>query len=681
MKPASIRLHAAALLLLMPLSAAASGQDEAHAALSRKSGIAIDHMDPAIRPGDDFFSYVNGHWLKTTDIPPDRGTYGTFEILQERANKAMFDIVAGLDPASSAQNGDVGRLARLVQSGNDKALRDTRAIEPLRAELARIDAIQNKRDLARYMLRAASLGTGGPIEVLIVPDFAQPSRYAMFLFQGGLGLPDRDFYLSDAEDMKSKRAAYRAYMERLLTQAYPKSAASAVDDILALETALARGHRSKEDNRDISRLYNPARKSLAGWAPEINWDALLEAGSVPQEAFFVAGQPEYLTELSKLVSTVPLDVWKDYFKWRLLDSYAPFLGTAAEDAHFSFHGKVMQGLDQPKEQWKKIVELTNSLMPFTGGRLYAERYFSADEKAHMLSIVERLLQSYRKVITSSWMSEQTKAKALRKIDTFRPMIGYPDKWRGYDGVTVDAKDLVGNVMRLREHEFARKVQSLTGPVDRIEWTMAPQTVNASYNPLLNVITFPAAILQPPFFDSSMDDAAIYGGIGAIIGHEIGHGFDDQGRMFDETGTMNEWWTPEEQRQFRTRTQRLAEQYNGFPVGNGVMVNGGFTLGENIGDLNGVSIALQAYRASLNGKPAPLIDGLTGEQRFFMGWAQAFMSKARPDFELREAASDPHAPARYRVNGVLRNIPDFYKAFDVKPGDKLYLPPEDRVSIW
>ena len=648
------------------------------------SGIDRAAGDARTRPQDDFFRNVNGTWLKTTPIAPDKAYAGSFDIIHDRIQIELRGLVEA--SATSADSVDARRIGELYASFMDEAEVEKAGLAPLTEELAAIDSVIAPSQLAATIGRLSRIGVEMPFDFYIAQDARDARRYVPLVGQGGIGLPDRDYYLV-VDDVKFKEArdAYAVYLRRLLElSGQSADAAANAQAIVAFETALASGQWTKIDNRDPVKTYNRVDvTALAPLAPGFYWPAwLANAGLAGKTADVVVAQPSYLGAFAAQLVATPLPVWKAYLRARLLDSYAPYLGKAFVNARFDFVGRTLAGITENRPRWKRGIALVEGSEGELLGKLYVDKYFSADSQRRMEKLVANLLAAYGESIeTNEWMSPATKKEAQAKLTTFAPKIGYPRRWRNYDGLVIRRDDLAGNVKRARAFEFERNIGKLGKPVDRDEWFMTPQTVNAYYNPALNEVVFPASVLQPPFFDPNADDAVNYGAIGAIIGHEISHGFDDSGSQYDGYGNLRDWWTAEDRKRFDQRTKTLVAQYSAFSPLPGYTVNGELTLGENIADNSGLEIAYKAYRRSLGGMPASVIDGMTGDERFFAGFAQAFRGKARDAVMLSQIKSDPHSPDEFRVNGAVRNHRAFYSTYGVAPGDKMYLPPEQRVTIW
>ena len=647
------------------------------------SGITKKNMDTLVKPGDNFAAYVNGAWMKTAKIPADKASYGAFDMLYDQSQKDVKAIIEEAAKGSNAAGSDEQKIGDYYASFMDRKGRDAKGVAPIQPELKAIDAIVTYDDLAAYFGKANRNGIAIPFNVSVYTDFKDPTKYTVITWQAGLGLPEREYYLATDAKMTDIRQKYVAHIEKMFQLTNMPNAAESAAKIMALETTLASNHMKKEDTRDIVKLYNAyAVKDLKTLMPDFNWAAMLKNAGVEKEKNLVVTQVEYTKSLNNIIKSTPIDTWKSYLKWGVINNSAGSLTTALDNQNFEFYGKTLYGTEKQQEDWKRAVETVNGGLGEIVGKVYVKKHFSPEAKERMTGMVKNLLKAYTESIkTLDWMSAATKKEALKKVDNFMIKIGYPDTWRDYSALTIDKNDFYGNGVRAAEFEYNRNLAKLGKPVDRTEWGMNPQTVNAYYNPSLNEIVFPAAILKPPFFDLNADDAVNYGGIGAVIGHEIGHGFDDQGSAFDGKGVMKNWWTPADLAAFKKKTAALVDQYNGFKAFPDLNVNGAFTLGENIGDLGGLSIAIKAYKASLNGQEAPVMDGFTGMQRVFLGWGQVWAEKSREEALRSQIANDPHSPALFRINGVVRNVPEFYEAFNIKPTDSLYLAPEKRVKIW
>jgi putative endopeptidase len=644
-------------------------------------GIDLTAMDTSVRPGDSFWHFVNGKWDKQTEIAADRVNAGAMVVLADEAENQVRSIVEDLarDPAAAGKIGQ--QVGDFYASWMDEAGIEAAGTKPLKPYLSRISAIRNKADLIRAF---AEPGIMSPLAMGILPDPADPTRYTAMTGQAGLGLPNRDYYLLEGEKYDQVRAAYRDYAVKIQKLAGIKDAEAKADRIIALETALAKVHWEPERQRDIKQIYNPMnRAQLAELAPQVDWSAFLTASGLGTIETVIAGEKSAITETAKMLDSVPLSTWKDYLTFHFISHHARYLPKAFDQANFDFFSKTLRDVPQQRERWKRGVELVNSALGEAVGRIYVERHYPPESDRQMSELIENLRAGLEaRLAASTWMDEATKEQARAKLAAFDPRIGHPSKWIDYASLEVKRGDVLGNAVRANRFQHELELSRLGKPVDRDLWEMTPQTVNAYYNPLMNQITFPAAILQPPFFDPKADPAVNYGSIGAVIGHEIGHGFDDQGRQFDESGRIRDWWTQQSGEQFEARAAKLGEQFDQYEPIPGTKINGKLTMGENIGDLGGLEMAYAAYRRYIAAHgEAPVIAGLTGDQRFFISFGQTWRSKIREGALRERLLTDPHSPAEYRVDGIVRNIDAWYKAFDVKPGDKMYLAPEQRVSIW
>lgn len=655
-----------------------------------KSGIDLSHVDPQARPQDDLFGHVNGRWLTDYEIPADRATDGAFRLLHDRAEEQIRDLITQAAASGAEPGTDEQRIGDLYASFMDEQTIATRGLAPLLAELALIDGAADSDALASVLGGLERTGVSGGAGVYVDTDSKDSTRYLLHMSQSGLGLPDESYYRD--EQHAEILAAYPGHIARMFTLVYGADTAEAQTEtaarIVALESKLAAAHWDVVKRRDADLTYNLRTfADLSGDAPGFDWTGWLGAlGTTPEKVSeLVLRQPDYVTAFAALWASEDLEDWKAWTRWRVIHSRAGLLTDDLVAENFDFYGRTLSGTEQNRDRWKRGVSLVEGLMGDALGKLYVQQYFPPEAKARMDELVANLREAYRVSINElDWMTPETRAKALVKLDKFTPKIGYPARWRDYSALVVERDDLYGNYRRGHVVNSDRELAKLGAPVDRDEWFMTPQTVNAYYNPGMNEIVFPAAILQPPFFDADADDAANYGGIGAVIGHEIGHGFDDQGAKYDGDGNLVDWWTDADRAEFGARTKALIDQYEQFtPRGldGSHHVNGAFTVGENIGDLGGLSIALLAYQLSLKGQEAPVIDGLTGVQRVYFGWAQVWRTKSRDAEAIRRLAVDPHSPPEFRCNGVIRNIDSFYEAFEVADSDELYLEPDQRVRIW
>jgi len=648
-----------------------------------KSGILTANMDKSVLPGNNFMEYVNGTWMKKTEIPADKPAYSVGAMVSDKAQEDVKAIIEKASSGKFADGSDEQKIGDLYGSYMNTAARNAIGVKPLALDLKKIDALKTYKDLAAYFAYASKMGNMVPFSVAVSEDFKDPKRYMLLTWQSGLGLPDREYYFNKDAKSEEIRLKYVAHIEKMLTLAGITGGKPKAAEIMALETALAAKQMKKEETRNMAGLYNKfAVSKLNTLMPDFDWTGMLAEAGVKNPDSVVVAQVEYTKALNEIIKDNSIDTWKTYLKWSLVNGSAAALNSAMDEENFAFNGTILNGIPQQRPQWRRAVGVVNGSLGEMVGKLYVEKHFSPEAKAKMLVLVGNLLKAYEVSIQNlEWMSPETKKEALKKISKFTPKIGYPDKWRDYTALKIVKNDLYGNLARATAFKYNRMMNKLGKPVDRTEWGMTPQTVNAYYNPPLNEIVFPAAILQPPFFDPNADDAVNYGGIGAVIGHEVGHGFDDQGSTFDGDGVMRNWWTENDLSEFKKRTGALVAQYSSFKAFSDLNLNGEFTLGENIGDLGGLSIAIKAYHASLKDKDAPVLDGFTGDQRVFIGWGQVWLNKSREAALRKQIATDPHSPAEYRINGVVRNIPEFYSAFNVKPGDSLYLAPAKRVKIW
>ncbi|HXV63142.1 MAG TPA: M13 family metallopeptidase [Vicinamibacteria bacterium] len=648
------------------------------------SGVDRSGFDESVRPQDDFNAYVNGTWIRETEIPADQAEWGSFMILRDESEKNQRAIVEELAEKDELKPGtDEQRVGEFYKSYLDTDRANELGIMPLQERLNRILSAESFQDLLQLQAELRIDGIDSPLALAVFPDLGDSTRYTVYLFQSGLTLPDRDYYFKEGEKFEQLREALPRYATKLFELAGVDEAGARGRAVFEIERRLAEHHWPAEETRDVQKLYNPyERKDLASATARIAWDRYLQSSEIADVDMVVIAQPSYVTALGELADEVALADWKSYTAFRLLHDMAPYLSSELVEANFDFTGRLVNGLEEIPPRWQRGVRNVNQLMGEAVGKLYVARHFPPEAKARMEELVENLIAAFGRAIDElDWMTDETKERAQEKRKKFVYKIGYPDTWRDYSKLEIRSGDLVGNVFRANAFEYRRNVDKLGGPIDRTEWGMTPQTVNAYHDPTKNEIVFPAAILQPPFFDLTADDAVNYGAIGAVIGHEIGHAFDDQGRRFDGDGNLRDWWSEYDAGSFEESASMLVDQYDAFEALPGLNVNGQLTLGENIGDLTGLTIAYRAYLASLEGKEAPVIDGFTGPQRFFIGYAQAWRSKSREEALRQLVLSNPHAPENFRANGPLRNVPEFYEAFGVKEGDGMWLAPEKRVAIW
>ena len=648
-------------------------------------GIDLSNQDASVRPGDDFFRYANGRWLDSFELPADRSDYGSFSVLADRSDQRVRSIIEDLADLEPAQGSIEQKINDYFLSYMDTARLNELGMGPLLPGLAAVDAIADREQLVTAFGRAQLDNTASPFAFFIGADRGDPDQHQLALTLSGLSLPDRDYYLLDTEDYQQVRGEYLAHIARILDFAGIPDSAARAETILALETGIAEHMwpRAQRRNRDLT--YNPMSfaEFSAAW-PDFDWDSYFDAAGVSGLDSLNVNYPSAMAPVVALVNQTPLDDWKSYLSYRLIADSASVLSEEIDREAFHFYSTVLRGVPEQRERWERGVARVGSLNSLgeAVGQIYVERHFPESAKRQMQDLVENLRSALRQSLEQNdWMGPLTKEEAYRKLEAFRPKIAYPDVWQDLSAIEISRESLFDNARNVREFRYREEIARLGQPTDREEWGMTPQTVNAYYNPSFNEIVFPAGILQPPFFDPAADAAVNYGGIGAVIGHEMGHGFDDQGSKSDWAGVQRNWWTDEDRANFDDQAAVLAEQYAAYEPVPGYFIDGRFTLGENIGDVGGVSLAYRAYRMSLNGEEPPVIDGLTGDQRFFLAWAQVWQRKYREDALIQRLTSDPHSPAEFRVNGVVRNFDAWYEAFDVQPEDDLYLPPEERVTIW
>lgn len=655
----------------------------AAAAVSLKSGIELGNLDTQVKPQHDFYNYVNGNWLRKTEIPQDKPRWGAFDELRFNAEQQVLSLVQQLAAKPAEGGSDAQKIGDLYLSFLNTERRNHVRLQPLLPLLNEIDQLHTLQDVSRFWGSHADLRAVSPINVAVSQDQKDSTRYITVLNQAGLGLPDRDYYLKNDEKSQQVQKQYQWFIAKLWEAAALPNADLAAATVWRIEAQLARLQWSRIDNRDRNKTYNKldraALKTLAG---ALDIDQLLSAAGLATVPELVVRQPSYVEKLAAFVSTVSVADWRIYLQFHVLRSHAPWLSTDLEQAHFDFYGRVLTGLQAQKPAEKRAVDAINDALGFMVGKLYVEKHFRPDAKARMEALIKNLRVAFAQSIDDlAWMSPATKQQAQEKLRKFNAKIGYPTVWRDYSCVTIRPDDLLGNMQRSMRCEYQRNIAKLGQPVDRTEWGMTPQTVNAYYSSTMNEIVFPAAILQPPFFNVAADDAVNYGAIGGVIGHEITHGFDDQGRRSDGDGNLRDWWSAQDAAQFTQRAQQMVEQYDQYQPLADLRVQGALTLGENIADLGGLTVAYRAYQNSLAGQPAPVIDGFTGEKRFFIGWAQVWRNKSRDEALRQQLITDPHAPGMYRVKGVLSNMPEFYHTYEVQPDDGMYRPLEQRIKMW
>ena len=696
----SLRRAALALAILASLAACDRGASTdqaaapatAEAPATPTSGIDLAGIDKAVQPGDDFDEYANGAWKKATEIPADRASLSTGFYVFEKAEKRLSDLIQGLDKANPAAGTDERKIADYYAAFMDEAGIEARGLAPLQPELAKVDAISDVATLSHYLgadmradtdpLNATNFYTENLFGLFVAQGLEDPSKNVGYLMQGGLGMPDREYYLATDKDMAANRAAYQTYIADILALAGDADAQQKAKTIFDLEMKLAKAHANVVDSQDIHKANNPwAVGDYAKNAPGIDWTAFFDAAKLNGQQTVFAWQPDAIRKLSALVASEPLQAWKDYLRFHAINHSAALLPKAYADRNFAFYGTQLNGTTQQRDRWKRALGATDGALGDAIGQLYVKQYFPASSKAKVEGMVKNILATFRDGVDKlEWMTPETRKTAKAKAETMLVGVGYPDSWRDYSSLDVKRDDPLGNALRAEEAEYRHQTGKLGRAPDRKEWWMTPQTVNAVQLPLQNAMNFPAAILEAPFFDPNADAAANYGAIGAVIGHEVSHGFDNLGAEFDAQGRLSNWWTPEDAAHFKAATDRLVAQYDAYEALPGLHLSGELTLGENIADVSGLAAAHAAYRKSLGGKEAPVIDGLTGDQRFFLAYAQAWRSKMREEALRQRVVTDGHSPGRFRAQTV-RNLDAWYDAFQPKPGQALYLAPEARVRIW
>ncbi|NID05198.1 M13 family metallopeptidase [Luteibacter jiangsuensis] len=671
----------------------ACGLASTSAFAAQPSGIDLKGIDHSVQPGDDFDGYANGTWKKTAEIPADRASTGVFLEVFQKAEKRNAELIKAAGEGNPAAGSNERLIADYYKAYMDEAAIEKAGLEPLKPALAKIDAIKDKGELSTALgaqlradvdpINATNLDTEHLLGLFVAQGLEDPSRNVPYLLQGGLGMPNRDYYLKNDKDMVETRTKYQAYVQAILTEAGTPDAAAKAKAIVALETKLAQAQLSIVESEDIHKANNPwPRTSFATKAPGIDWNAYFKAAGLDDQPTFIVWQPSTVTKFAALVASEPLDTWKAWLRFHTINENASgLLPKTYDDLAFGFYGKTLTGTPKQRDRWKRGVSRVNVDLGDAVGQIYVKKYFPASSRTEVQDMVKNILKAFdERVDTLDWMSAGTKQKAKAKIATIKVGVGYPDTWRDYSGLEVRPDDPLGNHQRAELAEYRHQVAKLGKPVDRDEWWMTPQTVNAVNLPLQNALNFPAAILEAPFFDPKADPAANYGSIGAVIGHEISHSFDNTGAEFDAQGRLANWWTPADEKHFKEAGQRLVAQFNQYEALPGLHINGQQTLGENIADVSGLAIAYAAYKESLGGKPAPVIDGLTGDQRFFLAFAQSWRTKTRDAALRQQVIGDGHAPGQFRAQTV-RNLDPWYDAFQPKPGQKLYLDPKQRVRIW
>lgn len=688
-KIAPVVFHAALCTSLVLSSPSASAQPSPE---KEMHGVALNHIERSVNPGDDFYQYANGEWLKHTELPGDRGAIGVFSTLDDTSNKRTAGLIDEAVKSKSNAGSGTRKVSDLYNSYMNESAIEAKGLSPLQPQLKAISAIKDKRELARALgetLRAdvdalnnTNFHTANIFGLWVAPGFHDSAHYSAYLLQGGIVLPDREYYLSSSSRMSEIRAKYQAHVAAVLKLAAFTDSGTRATHIIELEHAIAEKHTSLAENEDVIKADNSWKQAdFAAKAPGLDWTEFFHAAGLGKEASFTVWQPAAFTGESALVASVPLDTWKDWLAYHLIEEYSGVLPKAFADERFAFFGQTLSGTPQQRPRWQRGVRVVNGLLGDAVGQIYAQRYFSPEAKAQAQAMVANIVESFRKRIDAlDWMAPTTKAEAKAKLNTLYVGVGYPETWRDYSALDIKADDIFGNLWRGSLFEYHRDVNRLGSAVDKKEWSMTPQTVNAVNLPLQNALNFPAAILQPPFYDANAPAATNYGAIGSVIGHEISHTFDTEGSTFDSTGALRNWWTPEDLAHFGVATKKLAAQYDTYKPFPDIAVNGQQTLAENIADVAGVSAAYDGYRASLGGKPAPAQGGFSGDQQFFLAFAQNWATKTREAALRQQVMTDPHAPAEYR-SATVRNVDAWYSAFNVEPARKLYLAPADRVRIW
>lgn len=648
-------------------------------------GIDLSHQDPDTRAGDDFFRFTNGQWLDTYELPADRSNYGSFSVLGDRSDERVRTIITDLTSIEPAQGSMEQKISDYYLSYMNTDALNERGISPLLAGLSKLAEIDTEDELVAAFGRSRIDTTASPISFGIGADRSNPDRHQLGVSVGGIGLPDRDYYLEDTEQYRNVRTEYAAHIERILDFANIEDGAAKAAAVLAVETRIAEHVWPRSDRRNRDLTYNPmSYDEFTAAYSGFDWDSYFSSAGVKYLEDLNVSYPSAMTPIIDLITEIPVANWNSYMTYHFISNNAGVLSDEIDQENFHFYSTILNGVPQQRERWERGVARVGALNSLgeAVGQVYVERHFPESAKQQMGDLVENLRTALAQSIDQlDWMSDETKTEALLKLNAFRPKIAYPDEWTDLSSIEIDRDDLFANAQSVREFNYEDSLSRLGKPTNREEWGMTPQTVNAYYNSSFNEIVFPAGILQPPFFDPVADLAVNYGGIGAVIGHEMGHGFDDQGSKSDSMGVQRNWWTDEDRSNFEVLTTALAAQYDQFEPVEGYFIDGNFTLGENIGDVGGLSLAYRAYKMALDGEEAPIIDGLTGDQRFFLSWAQVWQRKYREDALIQRLTSDPHSPSEFRVNGVVRNFDEWYEAFNVQPEDALYLSPEARVRIW
>ncbi len=675
--------HVSVVFVVAALAAGQVVADQTANSAEKNSGIDQSLFSQSVSPGQNFYQYANEKWLQTTTIPADKSDYGIFTVLDDATREQVKSLIETAAKQNSEKGSAAQKVGDLYQSVLNLDARNSAGIEPIKPLLNQIDAIKSKAELAAVMGQLSRSGVYGPLGAYVNNDAKDSDSYAVYITQSGLTMPDRDYYLEDDDRYVQLRAELKTYIADMLGYVGVEDPSSAAEAVFDIEKQIAQKHWTKTENRDPIKTYNKkSAAELQALLGDFNWQSYADKSGVGQLTEFVVRQPDFFAALGQQFADTDLEAWKNYLRMQVIDGYASSLSEEIERRHFDFHATAISGVTEQEPLWKRGVNVTSNTLGELVGQLYVEQHFTPAAKARMNELVENLKRAFaRRIESREWMGAGTKKQALEKLSMFTTKIGYPDKWKDYSSLSIDSPLLATNQIAAANFEHDRELNKLGGPIDRTEWHMTPQTINAYYNPVMNEIVFPAAILQPPFFNMQADDAVNYGAIGAVIGHELSHGFDDKGSKYDGKGNLRMWWTQEDRAKFEQRAEGLVNQYSGYEPIAGNFVNGELTLGENIGDLGGLSVAYEAYRLSLDGKQAPVIDGLTGDQRFFLGWSQIWRRLYRQPELLKRLVTDPHSPSEFRVNGIVRNIDAWYQAFGVEPTDPLYLKPDQRVRIW
>lgn len=648
------------------------------------SGVEKANFDPAVRHQDDFYYSVNGTWLANTPIPADKSNYGSFSVLYEQSQASLKEIIeASAAKPNKVKGSSEQKVGDFYASFMDTKTIEALGISPLKDQLSDIAYASTHNDIATLMGSLLVHGASVPFGFYVNNDAKNSSQYGVYLYQSGLTLPDRDYYLKDDEKFTANRAALDKYVTDLMTEAGYSDPQRASKSVAKIEKFIAASQWSRVESRDANKSYNKMdRQQLQDLVKGFDFVQFSAGADIDKVSEVIVRQPSYFEKFGQEFNKFTVTEWQDYLAFHLVDDYAELLSKDFVDLHFAFHGNTLMGIQEQKPRWKKAVDAADQVIGEIVGEEYVKQNFKPEAKAKMEQMIQNLIKGFEVSINElEWMTPETKVAAQEKLAKFTYKIGYPDKWKDYTALDIEANDLVGNYQRYAQFEYKAMLAKLGKPIDRTEWHMTPQTVNAYYSPVMNEIVFPAAILQPPFFNMDADDAINYGGIGAVIGHEISHGFDDQGAKYDGDGNLRDWWSDKDREEFQKRAAQLSAQYAGYEAMPGKFVNGDLTLGENIGDLGGLTVAARSYEMSLNGKPSPVIDGLTGEQRLFIGWSQVWRRNYRDEELGRRLMTDPHSPSHFRAMGTPRNIPAFYEAFDLKEGDKMFLIEDERVKIW